>query len=260
MAGIRHRIFGLPCYLGTPCGRNRTLHSQTNSDGEQVILVPDLYSVPASQSFLRLATRYVRHWASRHYDTPTRPRIPTLEQQQINDIPLVVYVPALSEDDSDGVSEEHQDVSIALDPDSDTSSSSPIRIATGYNVRQSLTQVRSWSEYHVSSGHGSLGADEVDLSAAFVALAHTNGPEDLRFEPVEHPLVALDLNQAVCRICMIRFVEPKRRDGPIAVAETDHAPLKSSNNGNSPAEALRILACRHIFHVRPPPLLKHRLS
>ncbi|KAG8779569.1 hypothetical protein FRC12_024077 [Ceratobasidium sp. 428] len=51
----------------------------------------------------------------------------------------------------------------------------------------------------------------------------------------KHPFVKLESNQAICAVCRVNF-EPPRRVGV-------------QNEGGVEAEALRLLACGHAFHV-----------
>ncbi|KAG8776631.1 hypothetical protein FRC12_000816 [Ceratobasidium sp. 428] len=54
------------------------------------------------------------------------------------------------------------------------------------------------------------------------------------WQKTEYPFVRLESNQAICAICKVDF-EPSRRVGDV--------------EGGAEAEALRLLACGHVFHV-----------
>jgi hypothetical protein len=92
------------------------------------------------------------------------------------------------------------------------------------------------------------------------------------WERGEYPFVQLEGNRAACAICLMDFEEPKRikvvgvneetkeipsiarkpeEDETFMVTEEERLKLKDAGEG---AQPLRLLACGHVFHVRPTEL------
>ncbi|KAG8724685.1 hypothetical protein FRC09_015596 [Ceratobasidium sp. 395] len=62
----------------------------------------------------------------------------------------------------------------------------------------------------------------------------TEDDPEAMWQKTEYPFVRLESNQAVCAVCKVDF-EPPRRVGDV--------------EGGAEAEALRLLACGHVFHI-----------
>lgn len=176
-----------------------------------------------------------------------RPEIPRLEPKWVDGIPLVVYDPPLdseAEDDNDDKNGA-QDASTTSAPESTfpTSLSRRVRRFYFFAQKNKLKKV----EPPPNTGTSTQVSNE-----------------DPRFEPVEFPFVVLERNRATCPICLTDFIEPKRKGGANPAPPRDsisalgHDPrlaADSTDSNGTPGVPLRMLACGHVFHVRPLPCL-----
>lgn len=174
------------------------------------------------------------------YGNVRMPReIPTMDPNWIENIPLVVYVPPKSEDAENDESHD------ALEESSPGSTATSGR----FNFFR-----RGW-KFIKREKPKKVKPSPTAATSAFVPPGG-----DIRFEPVDYPLVTLERNRASCPICLTDFVEPKRRSRANqerpqkrATAPAENiSSVESTESAGVPGEPLRMLACGHVFHVRRP--------
>ncbi|KAG9018804.1 hypothetical protein FRB90_009455 [Tulasnella sp. 427] len=146
----------------------------------------------------------------RHGNVIVRAEIPKMEQSLIDKIPLVVFIPPT--ESLVGVSQSSMGPNTSFDePTKKLDVGIPVAAAaatkppaTSSNTASPPRRPRlAW----LSKRKGKTVKPTMWSDAKLV----TEG--DPRFENSEHPFVVLETNRAMCPICLVEFVEPKRREG-----------------------------------------------
>ncbi|THH31778.1 hypothetical protein EUX98_g2382 [Antrodiella citrinella] len=202
-----------------------------------------------------------------------KPEIGKLPKSVVDQIPLVLYIPAPPEDSEFNVAPKGSPITVpqsayTYPPKSPTiSASAPRRKRFAFLRRKD--KGKSKDEKGTSKRKGdSKGKGGVDQEKTW---------ED-HWEAGEYPFVRLEGNRAACAICLMDFEEPKKVEGAVVDPETQEAEspvtkeaevsrddatveevqvdeitredrerLQLEDAGEG-AQPLRLLACGHVFH------------
>lgn len=215
------------------------------------------------------------------------PEVGKLSHRAVDQIPLVLYIPAPKETEAAGKEELLQQPS-SLPQDAPAPKLAPPQaahihsyppeneIVTIPHASSPGTRVRSRSRRLFTFRRIRLGKrrpmdDEKGKGTQSNTPDEAQGPryED-KWEKGEYPFVKLEDNRAACAICLCDFDEPRRvrysldssppqdlnqeekgLDGDGTQVETE-GELKLTDAGEG-AQPLRLLDCAHVFHVRQSP-------
>ncbi|KAG8921454.1 hypothetical protein FRC01_000246 [Tulasnella sp. 417] len=152
----------------------------------------------------------------RHGNVIVRPEIPSMDQNLIDKIPLVVFVPppepeTKPEDKPGGASEPREPPRKEPETLADGAGSGEASAAKKTHGTSSTTASRPARSRFAWFRKGGGKSKPADLTMWSDATLISEG--DSRFEKSEHPFVVLESNRALCSICLGEFVEPKRKEG-----------------------------------------------
>lgn len=196
--------------------------------------------------------------------TSSQPKVGKLPLKAVESIPLVLYIPAPVNKNSDPPKiEKDESVSKpetahvhAYPPQRDCPSPSSFQ-STGTRVQSRRS--KRWFTFRRISSKKETGFGSKELRAE-------DSYED-KWEKGEYPFVRLEENRAVCAICLCDFEEPRRvrysigsmppldqeekAIGDIVESPTENIvdeALRLADAGDG-AQPLRLLDCAHVFHV-----------
>ncbi|TCD71238.1 hypothetical protein EIP91_011716 [Steccherinum ochraceum] len=198
-----------------------------------------------------------------------KPEIGKLSKSVVDQIPLVLYIPAPPEDSAFHVPPtKGSPISVpqpiyTYPPASPTVSAVPPKRKRFAFLRKKEDKTKGSGEKKKPKGKAAL--DDPD---------HEKTWED-HWEAGDYPFVRLEGNRAACAICLMDFEEPKRVDGskPLVVTEAQSETKKDEEENTGAEEVLRVdeitredretlhledagegaqplrlLACGHVFH------------
>ena len=168
-----------------------------------------------------------------------KPEIGKLSKTAVDNIPLVLYIPAPEDQESNPI------------PKPSPAHTYPPALPKPKPPKRRFFFLRKKKPGEPTSkvkgkGHGNSGSGD--------------SWED-NWEKGEYPFVRLEGNRAACAICLMDFDEPKRIGGNLEKGEKDKdAETKGTGVPQQPEELrledagegpqpLRLLACGHVFHV-----------
>lgn len=182
------------------------------------------------------------------------PSIPKLSFTEVNDIPLVLYIPAAPESSSPP----REDADPNEEPDTDSKSIHRYPPAPSFPPRvtpATPSKKKGWFAFLFKKPAPVHLKDDVEKAAG-----GAQDPWEAMWEKGRHPFVQLESHRAACPICLDDYEEPKRvanagEDNSASPAVESTAPgngthaVQSSSGSVAEPQPLRLLNCGHVFHV-----------